>query len=651
MPALPLPLVRIDDPSVSAEIVGNKFARLVACRDVAVVPDAVCIPTEWFTEALGDHRFRQIHTLFADLAATLGNEAAALEAKIATILDGLSLTNEMRNSLNGTLTRLATTSPGPAFAVRSSTTVEDGMSHSHAGLYETRLNLTTPPEIARAVIDCWRSFYSPRAILARIRAGSFDPEPRMALIIQQMIRPQLSGVAFTQRDQTSIDAVPGTGDKLVSGHSHTDLVRIEAGTQRETPFPEVGSLAQALREKLRYDVDIEWAWDGTRTFLLQVRPVTAPLHLRTATHPVFTHASLYFDDTLPPDLHLGTCAEVYFSYTAKRSPLYRLAHRHRIRTGRGWIVALNGSGLAQPRHLPEWWNTMTSTVVLDLGANLRQHILPAADLPRFLHQALNLDGDPTTIHPLIIREFTHGEAGIVTHRANDDGIIIEHSPQGLLAINRGLANPDRLTLPPLHDANAWHTTQAPDRWGQDALHQLAHFTEVLDHDIPGAHVEWVLNEGHPQFIDASVPHQSGTTSPIASTNGTTTTTTIVAAGNAQGPLLHIEDNEELTKLSIAPIISVNFRADTPPSPYITRLTEHIQELPAKPIIYARRPYVILSLLLQHAAGFVFQGGSTLCHLAILLREAHIPAVIAPHMKPPTGPHTAAITNDTVRIWP
>jgi phosphoenolpyruvate-protein kinase (PTS system EI component) len=37
---------------------------------------------------------------------------------------------------------------------------------------------------------------------------------------------------------------------------------------------------------------------------------------------------------------------------------------------------------------------------------------------------------------------------------------------------------------------------------------------------------------------------------------------------------------------------------------------------------------VLSVLIGHVAGFVFEQGSTLSHLAILLREAGIPAVAA-----------------------
>ena len=44
------------------------------------------------------------------------------------------------------------------------------------------------------------------------------------------------------------------------------------------------------------------------------------------------------------------------------------------------------------------------------------------------------------------------------------------------------------------------------------------------------------------------------------------------------------------------------------------------------IVVSPRPYAALAPLLPYAAGFVFEQASTLCHLAILLREHGVPAI-------------------------
>jgi hypothetical protein len=633
------PLLTLTEPA-DPDLAGGKFAGLAAIASHAPVPAAVCVPTTWLLRALDPDQLAQLGALFAETAATLGNQITLMTHRLPAILDGLALQEPMRAMLRRAVADLTAGQPTATLAIRSSAAVEDGTEHSHAGLYATYLNLTGPA-VEQAVLACWQSFYAPRAVLGRARAGDLDPTPRMAVIIQRMIQPRLAGVAFTQPDRTIIEATAGTGDALVAGLTQpTTRLEITDSHTPAAPYDQLTQLATDLRTRLGYDLDIEWAHDGTSIHLLQARPVTAHLAPPVTTRPVFTFANLYFDHTLPADLPLGDCAEIYLAYTTKRGPLYRLAHEHRIDTGNGWIAALNGAALADPAHQPRWWTSLTGTVVIDLGATLRQHILPAADLPAFLTDALNLTAQPHTVHTIIIREFIHGDAGIITHRTGEH-TIAEYAPQGLLAINRGLADPQRLTLPALNDHTAWAILTVPPGWKPDGLHQLAAFTAELDTIHPGAYAEWVLTRGTPHFIDISIPN---TPTP---THATPTNATILSAGTANGPLLVLNDDDELIRLSIAPIISVNFRADAPASPYIEQLLTHISQLPQRPIIHARRPYVILSLLIDHAAGFIFNTGSQLCHLAILLRESHTPALITDQPLTHHAGHPVLLTNGTI----
>jgi phosphoenolpyruvate-protein kinase (PTS system EI component) len=62
--------------------------------------------------------------------------------------------------------------------------------------------------------------------------------------------------------------------------------------------------------------------------------------------------------------------------------------------------------------------------------------------------------------------------------------------------------------------------------------------------------------------------------------------------------------------------------------YFQALVAQIQELPVRPVIFCARPFAILAVLIPYVAGFVFESASTLCHLAILVREHGLPAVEA-----------------------
>lgn len=615
---LPSPIVALDEEQEPSSV-GNKFAGLARVTHMAPVPPAYCIPSDWFATSLGNARMAQLNALFDDLAATLGNEISTAAPKIASMLHGLTLDEKMREEIVGIVNRIRAHRPTRGVAVRSSTTVEDGTEHSHAGLYESYLNLHDIAEIEAAVISCWKSFYAPRAVLGRIRAGDLSPQPRIAVIIQEMVDAQIAGVAITQGDLTIIDATHGTGDSLVSGLADAIHLELEPGAEAESPYGDVRRLATLLRADAETDLDIEWAFDGVTVFLLQARPVTAMLARQKADGPVFSHAQLYFDDTIPPDLPLGTCAELYTAYTAKRAPLYRLAANSGIPVGGGWVVALNGDALADETRQPSWWRELDGKVVLDLGANLRQHIMPASELQGFVSDALNTTADSRTVHTLIIREFVQGDAGIISHRTASGETIVEYAAQGLLAMNRGLTDPSRLTIPEGYEKDGHITEPLPAGWTRETVTQISAFTRTLDDRFPGGYAEWVLVGDVPRFVDVSVPDHDAQ---ITSSTGTT-----MSPGTAQGPLLILDDTEELLRLSVAPIVSVNFRADAPESAFVRDLTDRIRALPTKPILWARRPYVILSLIIDEVGGFVFNGGSTLCHLAILLREASKPAVV------------------------
>ncbi|MCX5215791.1 PEP-utilizing enzyme [Kitasatospora sp. NBC_00240] len=602
----------------AAEAVGNKFAALnaAAAAGSADIPPACCVPVDWFTEALGTDRLRRLPTLFTDLTTTVGHDLVGAQRELASILDGLALTPRMRTIVAGFVAQL----DGPV-AVRSSTTVEDGPASSHAGLYNSFLHLSTLADVEQAILACWRSFYALPAVLGRLRAHDSDPTPRMAVIIQAMADARLSGIAFTQPGGTvTVEAVSGTAEHLADGAEAGTTVDVAPHSTAPEPYHSVAALARSLKALFRGDVDIEWAWDGSTTQLLQVRPLTAHLHRAQPTGPVCASASLYFTDTLPAGLVLGDLADVYLAITAKRSRPYRMARAADVAVRDGWILSINGAALTDPALRPAWLTDLAGDVVVDLGRDLRQNILPAAALLDFLTAAWGTATDPLTVHAVIVRPFVRGLVGAVAHRLEDGTTVIDHSSDGLLDINRGMAGVEQILCPPTTDEHAWNTLEPPAPWTARTLQTVAAFTGVLDADMPGVYSEWVLTPDGPQFVDHTEPGADHDT--VVPTAGH-----VLSPGAATGPLLRISDSDDLTRFTVAPLVSMRSVADAPASDYVSGLITVVRAMPGKPVVYARRPYAILSVLLDDVAGMVFEGGSRLCHLAILLREAGIPAAV------------------------
>ncbi|QIB73427.1 phosphoenolpyruvate synthase [Halogeometricum borinquense] len=111
-------------------------------------------------------------------------------------------------------------------AVRSSATAEDLPDASFAGQQETFLNVQKDDLIHR-VKECWASLFSQRAIYYRNRKGFPHHEVDIAVVVQEMVDAEKSGVMFTSHPSTGepriiIEAAWGLGEAVVSGSVSPD---------------------------------------------------------------------------------------------------------------------------------------------------------------------------------------------------------------------------------------------------------------------------------------------------------------------------------------------------------------------------------------------------------------------------------------------
>ncbi|MEM9249658.1 MAG: PEP/pyruvate-binding domain-containing protein [Pseudomonadota bacterium] len=255
-------------------------------------------------------------SLIAQEAATqvadVGGKAAAL-ARLAqagfepppffVIPAALAALPDAPGDLAAALTALG---PGP-YAVRSSARAEDGTHHSHAGQFETMLNVAAK-DIWSAAQQVFRSGFSDTVATYRdLRAGGEAEGP--AVIVQKMIDAQAAGVAFSAdpvsglRDRVVISATSGLGDRLVSGEADgEDWV---VGTAAQGPSEpqvltaslatEIAGLARRAEATFGLPQDIEWAHDGQDLYILQSRPITTallPPPQRDTTLTIFDNSNI-----------------------------------------------------------------------------------------------------------------------------------------------------------------------------------------------------------------------------------------------------------------------------------------------------------------------------------------------------------------------
>lgn len=181
---------------------------------------------------------------------------------------------------------------GGKVAVRSSASAEDSEAASYAGQQETYLNVEGEEAVRKAVIDCWASFFSERALFYRGEKGSLE-DLRMAVVVQKMVDAEKAGVAFSnhpitrRKDRMMIEAVYGLGEAVVSGEVTPDQYIVDRkGREKKSQTPhggvlsadelaQISALAVHLEDHHGKPQDIEWAIYADDVYLLQSRPITA----------------------------------------------------------------------------------------------------------------------------------------------------------------------------------------------------------------------------------------------------------------------------------------------------------------------------------------------------------------------------------------
>ena len=135
-----------------------------------------------------------------------------------------------------------TVPPDSRFAVRSSGIGEDGPGQSFAGIHETFLNVPRR-EVPAAVAACRASARSERALAYRRANGMPIDAIQIGVLVQLMIQPSASGVAFTinpltgSADEIVVNAARGLGEALVSGAIDPDEYVVRKHDRRASAAP------------------------------------------------------------------------------------------------------------------------------------------------------------------------------------------------------------------------------------------------------------------------------------------------------------------------------------------------------------------------------------------------------------------------------
>lgn len=605
----------------------SKYLTLRALEGLAPVPAFVCID---------ENDFPHLWMNYAAVSDSISSIVAAINLTAAAFLDrhlgeleqveALVWSDDADAFLQRRLAAAGLADPQQALAVRSSSHVEDAQGHSFAGLFATHLNVRGASALRDAIADVWRSNFSRPTLLERLRLGLLGAPGGMTVILQHMIQPLWAGVAFSHdpvsgEEGLLIEATAGLGEQLVSGADGGVQAREVNGamvadaelSEQHGMLREVKALMALACAHLGDAADIEWAYDGSRTWLLQARPITTLTREAVNLAPVFEQVDLYLADN--PSLERFKPLPDFAQYfRSKRKPLADFAASAGVPAGTSLLIRANSSGLEHGAALNAMLERFTQpTQVLDFSRHLRQQMLASGELAGRLRELLR-EGTST----FVIRDFVRGEAGMISHIIEDGGavkVLVELSTDGLLAINRGTADTTTLVIDGDSAAGALHPLL-----NKEHLNTLWRATRQAVEQFGRVQLEWVVAAGKLCLIDYSAISGGAGNAPVGGGR-------IISAGYANGKTVVVEASQGLEELSIAASVSLtNIPTPRELGPVIEQIFDRIRASNAPVIILSPRPYAALASLVPYAAGFIFEQSSTLCHLAILLREHGVPAL-------------------------
>ncbi|WP_168355786.1 PEP/pyruvate-binding domain-containing protein [Sphingomonas gei] len=223
-------------------------------------------------------------------------------------------------------TALAELGEGP-FAVRSSGVQEDGVAHSHAGQFESILNVARG-DVADAIARVFASDEAQGVAAYRAERGLAGGE-RPAAIVQVMVPAAFAGVAFSadpvsgRRDRIIVSATEGLGDRLVAGEidgatwwidaANGDVIESSGDVALTLDqIAAVTALVRRVEQAFGCAQDIEWAFAEGRLHLLQARPITSPL--RDA--PIDDPGLAVFDNSNIVESYPGIVSPLTFSFAS-----------------------------------------------------------------------------------------------------------------------------------------------------------------------------------------------------------------------------------------------------------------------------------------------------------------------------------------------
>ena len=267
----------------SSKKAGNKaFALSEMKRSGINIPEGFVLDSDIYSEIIKESgQNEKIESLLSSL--NLDN-IEEVSKKLSSISDKLIISDSVFSELKKFIDN------DKKYAVRSSGIKEDLEGFSFAGQYESFINVTGYDNIKDAIKKCYSSMFS-KTVLSYLLNNKINAENlKMAVIIQEMVDSEISGVAFTVNPisgndkEIVIEAAAGQGENLVSGKVKAQKYSYNWFDEKITDscgeilsdeqVKIIAEKALEIQMLFGYPCDIEFAFSCGQLYILQARAIT-----------------------------------------------------------------------------------------------------------------------------------------------------------------------------------------------------------------------------------------------------------------------------------------------------------------------------------------------------------------------------------------
>lgn len=306
------------DQPVSLDQTGGKAANLARVSSLGLaIPNSFVITTaavNYFLKDTGLHE--RITRYLAELTSQRRDRQNAAYEVLCQEVMAADIPHGLREEIASHAQPLLSGAPH-GLAVRSSACCEDLDHASFAGIFKSFLCIRSEHDLSDRIKQCWCSCWKPQAIAYADRMGLTLAPHSMAVLVQETLYPDRSGVIFTADPLTgnpwrfSVNATFGFLQAAVDGQAVADCYQVEWNTGKtvdqsiatkttslrpgdagleteridssraaqssleEKTLQLLWSTAAVIEQAFNKPMDIEWVMQSDLLTIVQARPITA----------------------------------------------------------------------------------------------------------------------------------------------------------------------------------------------------------------------------------------------------------------------------------------------------------------------------------------------------------------------------------------